>query len=732
MKWQIAIVCLAILFAANCPSPGKGQASEAKGAPVILDWSSHGGRVKNKEDERDRMYLVQSGDRIIFRVKARNAREYEWQVNKVVQEGVKGSSFTWVVPEGKGIWEIHVVVRGEGGEAHHEWVVSNLSGDEAPDFFDYFTDGKWRDRSETDPWGRPLPEWKPEPGENACDSSACYLSGKTWLWAPSSTAYGTWRLKFMLPAYKSDYSNPTRFRWRYINCAKSPDAYLLMRTNDTHDYFKLLHRGHYWIKMCEDNGYLPFENQWYEATVIRTPDGWLYNFENKVEQPLILKFIYKETAGRDSASMMLAIEGKEPHRVRIDCIEVYKGKYLFPEKRIYYGEFIDNWVYVPKDGYYPIAEHYQPIKKKGIIIRGRGVRLKDIADAIGDEKLFSYDTEGKIAICRTNLVIMDAAELILDGEELRIHSTKPGEHEIAVMYGATLRVKNSTISSADENYFLWRISSTVHHGLPGTFVVSKKFPGNSLRFSFRGSIFIEGSKINNCGFMFFDSPHELVIRDSQLTNLHEVDVDECNYDPEIPDDEIRERKAFVKGKKALWVFYKNFDLVDFTMENLLIKGARSPINITFMLNSAQPGKSKMDNILVKGWREIAKINIYNVDASGENIVVRKSRCMYSAYRHKGEFYPSFLGLVNCKYKSLIVPTDMAYAIPKYYLDVKVVNLKGVPVPGAKVKVRNEVDDRNYPAENKVKERFHDLPLVGYPHTHLDIITSIFMNHTVKQ
>ena len=523
----------------------------------------------------------------------------------------------------------------------------------------------------------------------------------------------------MLPAYKSDYSNPTRFRWRYINCAKSPDAYLLMRTNDTHDYFKLLHRGHYWIKMCEDNGYLPFENQWYEATVIRTPDGWLYNFENKVEQPLILKFIYKETAGRDSASMMLAIEGKEPHRVRIDCIEVYKGKYLFPEKRIYYGEFIDNWVYVPKDGYYPIAEHYQPIKKKGIIIRGRGVRLKDIADAIGDEKLFSYDTERKIAICRTNLVIMDAAELILDGEELRIHSTKPGEHEIAVMYGATLRVKNSTISSADENYFLWRISSTVHHGFPGTFVVSKKLPGNSLRFSFRGSIFIEGSKINNCGFMFFDSPHELVIRDSQLTNLHEVDVDECNYDPEIPDDEIRERKAFVKGKKALWVFYKNFDLVDFTMENLLIRGAHSPINITFMLNSAQPGKSKMDNILVKGWREIAKINIYNVDASSENIVVRKSRCMYSAYRHKGEFYPSFLGLVNCKYKSLIVPTDMAYAIPKYYLDVKVVNLKGVPVPGAKVKVRNEVDDRNYPAENKVKERFHDLPLVGYPHTHLD-------------
>jgi len=66
-----------------------------------------------------------------------------------------------------------------------------------------------------------------------------------------------------------------------------------------------------------------------------------------------------------------------------------------------------------------------------------------------------------------------------------------------------------------------------------------------------------------------------------------------------------------------------------------------------------------------------------------------------------------LGLVNCKFKSIQVPTDKAWAVPKYYLDVKVVNPDGSPVEGATVSVTNEQNNVDYPAENKesIKQLF---------------------------
>jgi parallel beta helix pectate lyase-like protein len=126
----------------------------------ITDWSSTGGTTRNKTNQKDEMYLVEPGNKIIFKVEAENVRNYEWQVNKVVQASAMGDSLNWTVPDEKGIWEIHLKATSSDDEAHQEWVVSTLSKSEAPDFFEYFTDGKWKDRTETDPWARPLPEWK--------------------------------------------------------------------------------------------------------------------------------------------------------------------------------------------------------------------------------------------------------------------------------------------------------------------------------------------------------------------------------------------------------------------------------------------------------------------------------------------------------------------------------------------------------------------------------------------
>ncbi len=60
--------------------------------------------------------------------------------------------------------------------------------------------------------------------------------------------------------------------------------------------------------------------------------------------------------------------------------------------------------------------------------------------------------------------------------------------------------------------------------------------------------------------------------------------------------------------------------------------------------------------------------------------------------------PGVLGLVNCKFAKLAADKGAGIA-PKYYLDVRVVDTKGKPVAGAKVTVRNEVDDFKFPAEN---------------------------------
>ena len=161
-------------------------AQGAPGLPVIKDFSSEGGSPANKTGPKDVMYLVKPGDKITFSVKADGAKKYEWRVNKDVQAGAGGEEFTWAVPDEKGIWEIHLTAFGDvvrpGGkegrhtfppalaQAHQEWVVSTLPKSEAPDLFEYFTDGNFTgQRDDKDPWDRPLKQWKANPKLSAAD-----------------------------------------------------------------------------------------------------------------------------------------------------------------------------------------------------------------------------------------------------------------------------------------------------------------------------------------------------------------------------------------------------------------------------------------------------------------------------------------------------------------------------------------------------------------------------------
>ena len=62
----------------------------------------------------------------------------------------------------------------------------------------------------------------------------------------------------------------------------------------------------------------------------------------------------------------------------------------------------------------------------------------------------------------------------------------------------------------------------------------------------------------------------------------------------------------------------------------------------------------------------------------------------------GLLHPTTLSLVNVQYEQFLFATDNASVLPKYYLDVKVVDGAGRPVPGAKVSLLNEVDPEHSP------------------------------------
>ena len=675
-------------------------AGDLHSAPLVIkDWSSKGGRTQNKTGPKDIMYLVKAGDKITFTVTADGAEKYEWQLNKKVQKEVKGNSFTWTVPDEKDIWEIHLKATGGGEQAHEEWVVSTLSKKEAPDFFDYFSDMKCQKRSEKDPWDRPLPEWSKH--GSLGNVSKGFIDGAGFdRMAKSDAAYGTWKFTFQCPnGYMSTGGGSTYLHYYYI--MGGLEAFDYSVATDTHHHATWWHHGGGRTCFHMDAGF-HINKEWRDVKIIRTPDGYFYTYLDGV-----LESRWPEPTGTTCRKVRMRKAGpfKVPANViYADNLEIYKDKYFFPPRSARYERYITNWGYrgkrVLRGGNW--VPTYVPAKRTGVVIRGRGVRLKDVAEMLNKPSLFKYDPRTRTAICRTNLVVDDAAELIVEDETLKIRSPKAGEHEFAVMYGSTLRVKNSTITSENGNHFTWRFTSTTHFGFTAGWILGLK-PGRegitpklcALSYRSLQTILFDKSTINNCSYMFFDAPHELRITDTKITNLHEVDTGEYSACKAASLETVR-RKEFVRGKKALWVFYKNGDMFDFAMRNVTLSGRKHPLNVTFMLNNAGE-----------------MVNVYDMDLRNENIRVRHSCQMGSFWYPNTKHYDSTLGIVNCRFANILVLTGWAWAVPKYYLDVKVVDANGAPVSGATVSVANEADDAKYPPENMISRRIYSRNRRGF-------------------
>ena len=670
--------------------------------PNITSWYTN---ATNASSPQDLMFLVSANDSIFFNITVENPdndTSYTWLMNKVDQNN-SASNFTFNVPDcdhlndsSSCIWEIHVIANDSAGnEAHHEWVISTLSEEEAPDFFDSFTDKKYWNRTDKDPWGRSLPEW----GETRCndyiidtpvgiyDSSKGYLEKKPKepdesdycygckkIFANSTTTYGTWIIRyqgslgyFFIHPGEDDYDRiqSTYGNYHYSHAGTGwyighlwiEGRHRVAYYNESYGESAKRYSLAYKRGINEYGSYLSYIPDWVELKIIRTPEGAFYVYVN--DKLTLDSFNIDNTY---NISKYIWTSSKI-----IDGVEIYNERYLFPEKNAEYKEYGKDEV------------------KKGIVINGRDVRLNDIDNFIKNDSLFTYDSNTRTAISYTNLVLENGAELVIENETLKIHSDYDGEHEIRIKQGATFKLLNSRVTSTNEHYYLWKFTSPFER---------EYMPqgGFSQGYARARCIFIaKNSIINNSGFMYLDSPRGLILENTQLTNLVEVNSGKSG---------VRSDTSQVSPLNASFWFRESMVTVPYrSFKNLSITGKN--------------GKSV--KVVFEGGDPFGKLNIY--DSNFENVTVEaRSHPRFSGTTPKYEWeitepdgsknyyyglpnVPRTLNLINCKFKDIKTSNKFSYIRPKYYLDVKVVDNNGNPIPGAKVKVVNEVDNVYHPPEN---------------------------------
>ena len=620
----------------------------ASAAPSITDWSSSGGNPVNKDNLQDLMYLVQPGDEITFSVTANESCSYNWSVNKVDQ-GINSNTFTFTVPSLdcsqdplECIFEVHVRAYNDNGEAHHEWVISTLNESEAPDVFDYFTDKKYQSRIETDPWGRALPEWSGSfNGETLeCSVKAGYVD----ISSPSSIAEGTWifRYKFKYSLEEWQGGGVINFYPIYTPGILS---YSWSKLWDAHHHCVIeswLHGEETDFSMDYDGTGVYEDGEWHKIVLIRK-GNYFYAFreikhQSLPESKMMLEFHAYEPLDNISEIKILMKDLGDPNKPYIDDIQVYKDKYLFPYNgNIYVGNyFYDHW---------HNGEGLAPLWKEGIIVQGRNNTLKDIAKAINNPSIFSYDENTKTAVCYKDLVLDESAELIIKDETLKFHSTYDGELAFVLDYGSRLYVENSTITSDTQYYWVWNnAGSTTHwsnelrmymdprktepsYGLLGW---SGHVP---LDVAYHGEFIIKNSTIDNFAHLFLDSPYEVNITDSKFTNIHEIDIG--LYNP-LGGGWLKPIN-FCKGNKSIWIYTDTINVNDFTIRNVTFSGAEHPLNFTFLLNAHRD-----------------KYNIYDLNAEDDYIAVKESMAESGGQSHSC-YYGGSSGPVS--YTHLTLPTN---------------------------------------------------------------------------
>ena len=615
---MVSVVVMFFINLGNCSGTNVGGTDlkqNPKVAPKIISFSSTGGIIQNKDNDQDMMYLVKQGETIIFSITADKDVEYQWLVNKVDRKS-NANSFRWTVPDRKSIWEIQVKAsNASGGQTNLEWVISTLDKAEAPVVFDYFADGKYTGRAETDPWGRKLPEWtvrkgSPDMAGHNFGSSAPY----TMMDTSSTNVYGTWEYEFRFSEGGDDYSlgidvylvlnnikNDSDYSRRCYRFEKAADEHLWLDYFNTQGercpitYGTPAMTGSGYYRIDAGDGHDGIGRDWHQMRVIHDTDGIWYLW---IDDDYIPYSSHWSDELSTSTAMGLYLSQPDKRRVWIDNVRVYDTP-IFPD----------------------IPDTYDS-RSGTVIIRGCGNTLAKVARDINNQDIFSYNDTTKKAICNANLMFWRGAALTLSNETLTINSTAGNLKKLQLKPGWTLIMENSVIKTPDPAYPV--VHERLHMDYVNKYQISETY----------GKLVMKKSSIKNVRELFLSSLRHLDIQDSTIENItgtHAIRFSPASYHD--------------------YYLIKNVQL-----------SAIPPFSLTY-----------------------SELNGYFYDTV--------FNCGQLGVRGAGNF-------VNCKFIDVEISE---YWKPQYcrqyYLDVKVVDKKGDPVPWATVTVTNEVDDANYPAEN---------------------------------
>ncbi|MBE9510973.1 MAG: T9SS type A sorting domain-containing protein [Bacteroidetes bacterium] len=316
-----------------------------------------------------------------------------------------------------------------------------------PAFYDDFSDGKVTGRTGTDPWGRPLPEWKGDTG--FFDASAGYLICNDGyyhsIYLDSNITCGTWEFKMCFP--QGCESAPQSYV--YLNPLLGTEGIGFTHKNDNHVYFTdttqrgdfdiihLLHGGTpggTFTYGIADSETLPpgecscVDDQWHIVKIIIKPNGVVYIFQDDLSVwngPL-------KTNEINTEKIVFQTLYSDNHTPYIDDIKVYDGEYLFPDKEVIYN-LPENRIILHSGADNP---H----------------RLSEIAQSIGDDSIFEYDDTNKTAISHAHIQLRSGAALLIDNETLKF-DTSVSNLELRLFRSAEIYIYNSTITTTHSNYF---------------------------------------------------------------------------------------------------------------------------------------------------------------------------------------------------------------------------------------------------------------------------------------
>lgn len=636
----------------------------------------------NYTSDSDKMFNC-TQTTIQFNISVADTTNITWYNDKTITTGDNGSLIHNYTVSDTDIHEIRAETDNGTSTDVVEWVITNKSLSDAPYIFDYFTDKKYKARTDTDPWGRSLPNWTEGASNNKnfdISNSFLYLVSDggynvAQVYTNSSMKYGTWILWERVNATGVSVSNTLRQFDVLENT--STTGYGHYHSLDGHNYFNAplgdggvkttLYEYMSLAGVGENYADVPVweDSSWNEFKIIHEQDGNWYLFKNDV-------FVDQSYENSDLTDVSDRVVIKEQMNIpldhaaagqwfEIDMIQAYRNEYLFPSQNISYGYFIsDRW-----------TGSQGPFYFWAIKIIGRDITLADINSSLDNQSLFSYNDTTKIATLHTGIYLESGASMLIEDSTLNIN-TSTGMKIFNVRNGAELIINNSEIDTTSDTSFRWQFPSA-YDVIITDYGLQKKF---------NGIVEIRNSTINNTCYFNIHSGDRTIIEDSIFSNVRA-----CNP----------------HGNNIYSMSFMNwFKTENFTFDNITVTSKTDEIDLKFIDGDC-----------------FGEVNIYNSNLSDVNLDVRYSTDdLYRATPHT-----KTVNLINTLYNNISQTTNTILR-KWYYFEFNITDSYGNnPTDTAYV----HIDGNITPRKNKVNTEWTSSLDEGYNHHDIGFLKLVQAN-----